>query len=229
MARILAVDDERAILDALARVLGRDGHEVVKAADPTAVPGTDLSRFDLVLCDVMMPGLDGFELVRQIRPDFDGPIIFLTASDEEVNVIRGLDSGGDDYITKPFKLGELLSRIRALLRRAGISAAQPANQMQCGDLTIDLLSGRAAMCGHPLELTQAEFRLLCILVRNAGRVVTREVILNDLWDNAGDFVDDNTLSVYMRRLRGKLERDPSHPEYLRTIRGLGYQWKEAGE
>ena len=133
-----------------------------------------------------------------------------------------------DYITKPFKLGELLSRIRALLRRAGISAAQLANQMQCGDLTIDLLSGRAALCGHPLELTQAEFRLLCLLVRNAGRVVTREVILNDLWDNAGDFVDDNTLSVYVRRLREKVEKDPSQPKYLLTVRGYGYQWKGDG-
>lgn len=102
MARILAVDDERAILDALARVLGRDGHEVVKAADPTAVPGTDLSRFDLVLCDVMMPGLDGFELVRQIRPDFDGPIIFLTARVAEEDAVAGYGLGADDYVRKPF-------------------------------------------------------------------------------------------------------------------------------
>ena len=181
------------------------------------------------LADVTLPDGTGFSVCEQVREKGSTvPIIFLTASDEEVNVIRGLDSGGDDYITKPFKLGELLSRIRALLRRAGISAAQPANQMQCGDLTIDLLSGRAAMCGHPLELTQAEFRLLCLLVRNAGRVVTREVILNDLWDNAGDFVDDNTLSVYVRRLREKVEKDPSQPKYLLTVRGYGYQWKGEG-
>ena len=102
MARILAVDDERAILDALARVLGRDGHEVVKAEDPTAVPGTDLSRFDLVLCDVMMPGLDGFELVRQIRPDFDGPIVFLTARVAEEDAVAGYGLGADDYVRKPF-------------------------------------------------------------------------------------------------------------------------------
>ena len=107
MARILAVDDERAILDALARVLGRDGHEVVRAADPTAVPGTDLSRFDLVLCDVMMPGLDGFELVRQIRPDFDGPIVFLTARVAEEDAVAGYGLGADDYVRKPFGAAEL--------------------------------------------------------------------------------------------------------------------------
>ena len=117
MARILAVDDERAILDALARVLGRDGHEVVKAADPTAVPGTDLSRFDLVLCDVMMPGLDGFELVRQIRPDFDGPIIFLTARVAEEDAVAGYGLGADDYVRKPFGAAELRAKVAAHLRR----------------------------------------------------------------------------------------------------------------
>lgn len=117
MARILAVDDERAILDALARVLGRDGHEVVKAEDPTAVPGMDLSRFDLVLCDVMMPGLDGFELVRQIRPDFDGPIIFLTARVAEEDAVAGYGLGADDYVRKPFGAAELRAKVAAHLRR----------------------------------------------------------------------------------------------------------------
>ena len=117
MARILAVDDERAILDALARVLGRDGHEVVRAADPTAVPGMDLSRFDLVLCDVMMPGLDGFELVRQIRPDFDGPIVFLTARVAEEDAVAAYGLGADDYVRKPFGAAELRAKVAAHLRR----------------------------------------------------------------------------------------------------------------
>lgn len=117
MARILAVDDERAILDALARVLGRDGHEVVKAEDPTAVPGMDLSRFDLVLCDVMMPGLDGFELVRQIRPDFDGPIVFLTARVAEEDAVAAYGLGADDYVRKPFGAAELRAKVAAHLRR----------------------------------------------------------------------------------------------------------------
>ena len=185
----------------------------------------------LVLLDIMLPEEDGLSVLKKLRATprtAKLPVIMLTAKGTEYDKVVGLDGGADDYVAKPFGMMELLSRIRALLRRAGISAAQPANQMQCGDLTIDLLSGRAAMCGHPLELTQAEFRLLCILVRNAGRVVTREVILNDLWDNAGDFVDDNTLSVYVRRLREKVEKDPSQPKYLLTVRGYGYQWKGEG-
>ena len=185
----------------------------------------------LVLLDIMLPEEDGLSVLKKLRATprtAKLPVIMLTAKGTEYDKVVGLDGGADDYVAKPFGMMELLSRIRALLRRAGISAAQPANQMQCGDLTIDLLSGRAAMCGHPLELTQAEFRLLCLLVRNAGRVVTREVILNDLWDNAGDFVDDNTLSVYVRRLREKVEKNPSQPKYLLTVRGYGYQWKGEG-
>lgn len=150
----------------------------------------------------------------------------MTASDEEVNIIRGLDSGGDDYITKPFRLGELCSRIRALLRRAGASSRVSTTSIECGDLTIDLLGSRVFLNGKILELTSAEYRLLCLLVRNVGRIVTREVILNELWDDAGNFVDNNTLSVYVRRLREKIEADPSHPKHLITIRGFGYQWKE---
>lgn len=231
MRKLLLLEDDLSLIDGLTYSLNKAGYQV----DVARTVGEALERLskpdclDLLLLDVTLPDGTGFSVCEQVRERGSTvPIIFLTASDEEVNVIRGLDSGGDDYVTKPFKLGELLSRIRALLRRAGISSAQPANQMQCGDLTIDLVSGRAAMRGRPLELTQAEFRLLCLLVRNAGRVVTREVILNDLWDNAGDFVDDNTLSVYVRRLREKVEKDPSQPKYLLTVRGYGYQWKGDG-
>lgn len=140
MARILAVDDERAILDALARVLGRDGHEVVRAADPTAVPGMDLSRFDLVLCDVMMPGLDGFELVRQIRPDFDGPIVFLTARVAEEDAVAGYGLGADDYVRKPFGAAELRAKVAAHLRRERRPRSlRPSPSGRCGST-----SGRAA-------------------------------------------------------------------------------------
>ncbi len=135
MARILAVDDERAILDALARVLGRDGHEVVRAADPTAVPGMDLSRFDLVLCDVMMPGLDGFELVRQIRPDFDGPIVFLTARVAEEDAVAAYGLGADDYVRKPFGAAEL----RDICAVSAGRARTPSPSGRCG-----LTSARAA-------------------------------------------------------------------------------------
>lgn len=120
----------------------------------------------------------------------------------------------------------MCSRIRALLRRAGVSKSEKNTSMECGDITIDLLGSRATLKGKALDLTSAEYRLLCLLVRNANRVVTRDIILNELWDDTGNFVDDNTLSVYVRRLREKVETDPSHPEHLITIRGFGYQWKE---
>ncbi|MNP31366.1 Sensory transduction protein regX3 [compost metagenome] len=135
--------------------------------------------------------------------------------------------GGDDYITKPFKLGELCSRIRALLRRAG--APKPyssGSTLESGGLRIDLLGSRVTLHGNLLELTSMEYRLLCLLVRNTGRVVSRTLILENVWDSTGEFVDDNTLSVYIRRLREKLENDPSQPQRLATVRGFGYQWNE---
>ncbi len=168
-------------------------------------------------------GLDVCSFVREQGNNV--PIIFLTAMDEEVHIIRGLDSGADDYITKPFKLGELCSRIRALLRRSGMSEDEGTNQISSGPVTIDLLGGRADFHGQPLDLTGAEYRLLCLLVRNAGQTVLRSTILDALWDGNGNFVDDNTLSVYIRRLREKIEEDPSSPRHLLTIRGFGYTWR----
>lgn len=229
MSKLFLLEDDLSLIDGLTYSLKKEGFEVeivrtvIEARECLINP----ERFDLLLLDVTLPDGTGFSVCEQVRCQGSTvPIIFLTASDEEVNVIRGLDSGGDDYITKPFKLGELLSRIRALLRRAGMSAVQSASHIRCGDLSIDLVERRAALQGKMLELTQAEFRLLCLLARNAGRTVTREVILNEMWDNAGDFVDDNTLSVYVRRLREKVEEDPSQPRRLITVRGIGYQWKE---
>lgn len=189
---------------------------------------SDLTQYTMLLLDVTLPDGTGFEICEQIRRRSKQiPIIFLTASDEEVSIIRGLDSGGDDYMTKPFRLGELCSRIRALLRRANVSGPGWQETIECGALRIDLLGSRVSLNGSPLDLTGAEYRLLCLLVRNAGRVVTREQILNELWDDGGNYVDDNTLSVYVRRLREKVEADPSRPQHLITVRGFGYQWREA--
>lgn len=154
------------------------------------------------------------------------PIIFLTASDEEVNIIRGLDSGGDDYVTKPFKLGNCVPVFEHYCVGLVFLTWRKAFPSECGDITIDLLGNRVSMKDRILDLTSAEYRLLCLLVRNANRVITRDIILNELWDDTGNFVDDNTLSVYVRRLREKVEADPSHPEHLITVRGFGYQWKE---
>ena len=146
------------------------------------------------------------------------------ASDEEMDIITGLDLGGDDYITKPFKLGVLLSRVHALLRRAGGFGAQQATELCSGGIRVDLLAGRAEKNGVPLELTAAEYKLLCLFLRSPGQVLTKETILNALWDCEGNYVDTNTLTVYIRRLRLKVEDDPGSPQRLVTVRGMGYRW-----
>ncbi len=161
------------------------------------------------------------------RYEGQAPILFLTASDEELQIIRGLDSGGDDYLTKPFRFGELCSRIRALLRRSSYTTTnQEASVLRSGPLEIHLTENRVLKKQQPLLLTAMEYRLLCLLVQNRGKILTREILLNRLWDQSGSFVDDNTLSVHIRRLREKIEEQPSHPQYLVTVRGFGYQWKE---
>lgn len=229
MDKILLLEDDVSLIDGLTYSLRRQGYEldVVRTVAETLALLPDLSQYVLLLLDVTLPDGTGFEVCERVRSQNRLiPIIFLTASDEEVSIIRGLDSGGDDYMTKPFKLGELCSRIRALLRRAGVAKPVPPEMIQCGDTRIDFLGSRAYLDGRPLDLTGAEYRLLCLLVRNADRVVTRDTILSELWDDAGNYVDGNTLSVYVRRLREKVEADPSHPLHLLTVRGFGYQWKE---
>lgn len=229
--RILLLEDDISLIDGLQYSLKKNGFELEIAH--TVNEAKDLifkNEHDLLLLDVTLSDGTGFMVCEQVRKQGNNvPIIFLTASDEEVNVIRGLDSGGDDYVTKPFKLAELCSRIKALLRRARVSNTSNSTVLSCGDISIDLLGSCVLLKGIPLDLTSAEYRLLCLLVRNAGRIVTRKVILDELWDKSGDFVDDNTLSVYIRRLREKVEKNPSHPEHLITVRGFGYQWKEVSE
>lgn len=230
MSKILLLEDDICLVDGLKYSLKKNGFEteIVRTVSEALNSIENIGKYDLLILDVTLPDGTGFDVCEAVRRQGQQvPIIFLTASDEEVNIIRGLDSGGDDYITKPFRLGELCSRIRALLRRAGVSNADNTTVIECGDITIDLLGSRALLNGKNLELTSAEYRLLCLLVRNVNRIVTREIILSELWDEAGNFVDNNTLSVYVRRLREKVEADPSHPRHLITVRGFGYQWKEA--
>ena len=229
--RILLLEDDSSLIDGLTYSLKKNGFEitVVRSVREAGalLTGTDRT-FDLLLFDVTLPDGNGFDLCERLRTaGNETPIIFLTASDEETSVIRGLDCGGDDYITKPFKLGELCSRIRALLRRS-TGRRNENGMLRSGDLVVNLTEGRVTLRGEYLEFTGAEYRLLCLFLLNSGKVLTRAVILDKLWDGAGNFVDDNTLSVYVRRLREKLERDPSAPEHLKTVRGLGYRWTEAG-
>ena len=230
MSKILLLEDDISLVDGLKYSLKKNGFEteIVRTVSEALNSIENIGKYDLLILDVTLPDGTGFDVCEAVRrQNQQVPIIFLTASDEEVNIIRGLDSGGDDYITKPFRLGELCSRIRALLRRAGVSNANNTTVIECGDITVDLLGSRALLNSKNLELTSAEYRLLCLLVRNVNRIVTREIILRELWDEAGNFVDNNTLSVYVRRLREKVEADPSHPRHLITVRGFGYQWKEA--
>lgn len=228
MDRLFLLEDDRSLIDGLRYSLEKNGFRLTVAR----TVGEAMERlertedYDLLLLDVSLPDGTGFDVCRQVRAQDAGiPIIFLTAADEETNVIRGLDGGGDDYITKPFRLGELCSRIRAQLRRSGRPQERERKELRSGGLFIDLLAGRAYMEDRMLELTAAEYRLLCFLVENEDRVLTRTQILDALWDGNGSFVDDNTLSVYVRRLREKLEEDPSAPAHLLTVRGRGYEWK----
>lgn len=222
MTKILLLEDDASLIDGLEYSLKKNGF-LVTTVRTIAEALTRLAPpipFDLLILDVTLPDGTGFSVCEKVRAqDSQIPILFLTASDEEVNVIRGLDCGGDDYVTKPFKIGELCSRIHALLRRTKNTAS-----LTFGSLAIDKSSNRVTLNGQEIELTRAEYRLLCFLVQNAGIVVTRERILDELWDQNGDFVDDNTLSVYIRRLREKIEPDPAHPIHLTTVRGFGYKW-----
>ena len=228
MQKILLLEDDISLVDGLTYSLKKNGYEIevartIKEAFRLLGEQPD---FDLLLCDVTLPDGNGFALCEKLRESGNQvPIIFLTASDEETSVIRGLDCGGDDYITKPFKLGELCSRIRALLRRSSLGSTGE-NVLRSGDLSVNLAESRVSIGGEPVEFTGAEYRLLCLLLQNSGSVLLRSVLLDRLWDGAGNFVDDNTLSVYVRRLREKLEKNPSKPEHLITVRGSGYQWKE---
>lgn len=245
MSRLLLLEDDKSLVEGLQYALEKNGFELEvartvgeaknrlhldKKSAMTADALAEAAGYDLLLLDVTLPDGTGFEVCEAVRASgCMVPIIFLTAADEETNIIRGLDSGGDDYITKPFKLGELCSRIRALLRRSGRAEVKRDGVIRNGDIVLDLNQCRVSRAGATLELTNAEYRLLTLLIRNAGRIMTRQTILDALWDGNGDFVDDNTLSVYIRRLREKVEEEPSAPKYLQTVRGFGYRWNGVEE
>lgn len=226
MARLLLLEDDQSLIDGLVYALTKEGFALdVAMTVREARAQLATQAYDLLLLDQTLPDGSGLALCEEVRAGGNAvPIIFLTAMDEEIQVIRALDAGGDDYITKPFKLGELCSRIRAQLRRSGMLRQQEQEPVSEGTVRIE--GGRAYRAGEALELTATELRLLACFLRNRGQVLTREQLLAALWDEDANFVDDNTLSVYIRRLREKVERDPSAPQHLRTVRGLGYEWRE---
>ena len=224
--KILLVEDDLSLIDGLIYSLEKSGFSVAVARTvKEAFAAYKNAEYDLILLDVTLPDGLGFEVCSYIRQRSAVPVIFLTASDEEVNIVKGLDIGGDDYITKPFKLNELISRIKAILRRAGLSDQNSPGVLQSNGITVKLLENQVIHNGKKFELAGNEYKLLCLFMQNPNMVLTRQTILDRLWDGKGSFVDDNTLSVYVRRLRGKIEDDPDRPVRLVTIRGTGYQWK----
>lgn len=184
-------------------------------------------KYDLLVLDVSLPDGSGFAFCQRVRQASKVPIIFLTASEEETSMIMGLEIGGDDYITKPFKLGVLISRIRALLRRAKDFDAG-GTELQSNGIKVLLLQGQAYKGGEPLDLTAGEYKLLCLLMQNPNVVLSKEQILDKLWDCEGNYLDSSTLTVYIRRLRLKVEDNPSQPRLIVTVRRMGYKWNVTG-
>ena len=211
--KILLVEDDLSLAGGLSLAIEKQGFEleVARTAKEAERSWAD-GKFDLVLLDVSLPDGSGFDICREIRRTSKVPIIFLTASDEEINIITGLEIGGDDYITKPFKLAVLISRINAVLRRTNDYAAAADTELSSGGIKIDLLKGRVYKNGAPLDLTAGEYKLLRLFMENPNTILSPERILSRLWDCDERFVDNNTLTVYIRRLRAKIEDEPSEPE-----------------
>ena len=226
-ATILLVDDEDSVQKLLTYPLEREGFRVIQARDGAeALERFDADDVDLVVLDLMLPKLDGLEVCKRIRATSTVPIIMLTARDDEVDKVLGLEIGADDYITKPFSIREFRSRVRALLRRAQLSAAEPKGEaIERGGLRIDLARRAVEVEGRGAQLTYSEFELLRTLAAHPGRVYSRGALLEALWGSS-DFRDPRTIDVHIRHLREKIERDPGEPEYIFTVRGVGYRFRD---
>jgi DNA-binding response OmpR family regulator len=224
---ILLVDDEDSVQKLLTYPLERDGFKVVHARDGEEA----LARFaeedvDLVVLDLMLPRLDGLEVCKRLRAESTVPIIMLTARDDELDKVLGLELGADDYITKPFSIREFRSRVRALLRRASVARpVRDGEAITADGLRIDLAKRSVEVRGKPVQLTYVEFELLRTLAANPGRVYSRKMLLEALW-GASDYREPRTIDVHVRHLREKLEQDPAEPEYLLTVRGVGYRFRD---
>ena len=223
--KILVVDDEKLLVKGIKFNLENDGYEVVTGADGMdAVELAAAGDIDLIVLDLMMPRMDGLEACTKIRQFSDVPIIMLTAKSEDMDKLMGFEHGADDYLTKPFNILELKARIRALLRRAGSTGKQQADVLACDHISIDRSARNAYNDGRLVDLTQKEFDLVELLMRNPNRVYSREALLDAIWgyDNSSDI---RTVDVHIRRLREKLERTPASPEHIMTKWGVGYYFK----
>lgn len=220
MIKILIVEDDKDIITNLTDFLCAEGFSVSAAAgQEEALEKIDTESFDLVLLDISLSDGNGFSVCSAVKSKRDIPVIFVTASGDEFSVVTGLDMGADDYISKPFRPRELVSRIRTVLRRSG----KAQSVIEIGDLRVDTIRGTVTKNGKEIFLSALEYRLLLVFFSNRGAILSRSKLLEDIWDIAGDFVNDNTLTVYIKRLRDKIETDPQNPEIIKTVRGLGYR------
>ncbi|MEZ3503256.1 MAG: response regulator transcription factor [Lachnospiraceae bacterium] len=228
MKRIFFVEDDLSLINGLTFAIQKQGYEVTVAR--TSLEAETLwldGKYHLVILDVSLPDGSGFDLCRKIRQTSKVPIMFLTAADEETDIIMGLDIGADDYITKPFKLAIFLSRVHALLRR-GSDFDQSCKELSSNGITLHLMKGEGYKNGEPLDLTSNEYRLLCMFMENPDAVLSSEQILSSLWDCNENYIDNKTLTVYIRRLRMKIEDEPGEPKKIVTVRGMGYKWNTMG-
>lgn len=229
--RILFVEDDLSLADGLTYALEKQGYDAVIARTRLEAERLwEAGAYELVILDVSLPDGSGYDVCRMIRRTSNVPVIFLTAADEETEIIMGLDIGGDDYITKPFKLAVFLSRVHAILRRSG-QAKREETGLSSGGVSVNRLTREVYREGRPVTLTAGEYRLLCLLMEHPNIVLSPEQILSKLWDCDGRYVDAGTLTVYIRRLRAKVEEDPGNPRRIVTVRRMGYKWnaQDGGE
>ena len=226
MTKILLVEDDGQIASYLGELLRAEGFDTqIAGSKKEASECLLIQAFDLVLLDVSLPDGNGFSICAEIKKEYEIPVIFLTASGDEYSVVAGLDMGADDYIAKPFRPRELISRIRSVLRRC----KKEQRILSCGDLKVNVSSATVTKGEKELFLSALEYRLLLLLLQNKCQILTRNQLLEEIWDASGEYVNDNTLSVYMKRLREKIEENPQSPRLLHTIRGIGYRMENRTE
>jgi two-component system response regulator VicR len=227
MTRILLVEDDIALSYGVEYALKKEGFNIISSKNIKEAKEGLNEEIDLILLDITLPDGSGYDFCREVRVKSDVPIIFMTALDEEVNIVMGLDFGGDDYITKPVRIKELVSRINAVLRRRRKEGLNSQGQrIFSGDIVIEPLKCRVWIRDKEVTLTAIEYKLLLLFIENKGNMLSRNTLLEKLWDAHGNFVDSNTLNVYVKRLREKLKEDISEYKYIETVRGLGYRWSE---
>lgn len=219
--KLFVLEDDAAIGMGLSYSLKNEGYDVTVAKNvKSAYEILNKETFSLYILDLTLPDGSGYDVCREIKKSGDFPVIFLTAYDDEVNVVMGLELGADDYISKPFRVKELLARIKSVLRR--YSKDSPDGVVSVGSIKVNTNEAKVYKNGAEIILTAMEYKLLLIFINNRGKVLSRQRLLDDIWDVAGDFVNDNTLTVYIKRLRDKIEEDPAKPAVIKTVRGLGY-------